>query len=115
MQNTCVTIGLPVGNLPEAIGWYRTVLGSRRTHTPVPHILEFEVASGIWLQLVKDPAKSPGDGVVRFEVKDLTAERDRLLRAGIDVSEITLHKGVIAFLYLTDPYGNRFCLYQERP
>lgn len=113
LQNTSVTVGLPVRSLPDAIAWYRTVLGSKRTLQPVPHILEFEVARGIWLQLVEDHERSPGDGVVRFGVHDVEAERSRLLRAGVDTSAITRHDGVIAFFYVTDPWGNRLSLYQE--
>ena len=113
MNHTSVTIGLPVRSLPDAIGWYRMVLGSKRTLQPVPHILEFEVHQGIWLQLVEDQEREPGDGVVRFGVKDIESEWNRLRKAGVPVSEITRHEGGIAYLYLQDPYGNRLSLYQE--
>lgn len=113
MQNTSVTIGLPVRSLPDAIGWYRMVLGSKRTLQPVPHILEFEVNQGVWLQLVEDHERTPGDGVVRFGVRNLEGEHARLRKAGVAVSAITRHEGGISYLYLRDPYGNRLSLYQE--
>ena len=113
MHNSSVTIGLPVRSLPEAIGWYRTVLGSRPTQQPVPHILEFALADGIRIQLVDDPELSPGDGVLRVEVKDLEAERKRLKAAAVTVSEAIRHEGSIAYFHVTDPYGNRLCVYQN--
>lgn len=113
MQNTGVTIGLPVQSLPDAIGWYRMVLGSKRTVQPLPHILEIELSTGFRLQLVQDASLKPGDGVVRFGVSDLEAERRRLLKAGVDVSGITRHEGVISYCYVNDPYGNRLSLFQS--
>ena len=112
MESSKITIGLPVGSLPDAIGWYRIVLGSRRTRQPVPHILEFELNPYVSLQLVQDPQSRPGDSVLRLAVDDLEKERQRLDKAGVDISPITRHEGVIAFLYAQDPYGNRLCLYQ---
>lgn len=113
MQSAQITIGLPVQSLPEAIGWYRSVLGSKRTSQPLPHILEFEVSRGVCLQLVDDPELSPGDGVLRFRVSNVDSERSRLRRAGVSVSGITRHDGVIAFFHVKDPWGNRLCLFED--
>lgn len=115
MVHTSVTVGLPVRSLPDAIGWYRTLLGSKRTLQPFPHILEFEVVRGFWLQLVEDRHREAGDGVLRFGVADVAAERERLVRAGVGVGPVQRSEGRIAYCRLKDPYGNKLCLYEAAP
>lgn len=113
MKSNSVTVGLPVKSLSEAKAWYTAFLGETKTLQPVPHIYEFEVIEGLWLQLVEDPSLKIGDSSVRFGVSDIKAERSRLLSIGIEAGEIKEIPGVVFLLRLADPFGNKLSLYQE--
>lgn len=62
---------------------------------------------GVWLQF----GESPGGCVFRIGVPDLQAERARLLALGVDVGDIEVVDGVIAFCDFADLDGNRLSFY----
>jgi hypothetical protein len=111
IETTSVTIGMPVGRMDEAIGWYRRLLGTGPDIEPVEGIVEFEVREGFWLQLSEGRGGS-GGAVLSLGVRNVDAARERLVGMEIPVGEVERIPGVIAFCDLTDPWGNRLSLYQ---
>jgi catechol 2,3-dioxygenase-like lactoylglutathione lyase family enzyme len=111
MKATSITVGIPVRDIGEAIGWYQRVLGIDRGIEPVPGVHEFEVWRGCWLQLFQgEPSSS--EHVLRVGVEDIDGERRRLLGLGLAVADTERVEGVIAFCDFADPDGNRLSLYQ---
>lgn len=96
-----------------AKAWYSALLGETKTIQPVPHVFEFEVRTGFWLQLIEDPVLKTGDGALRFGVNDIEMEKRRLISVGIQTGEIQEIPGVIRLCRFTDPFGNKLSLYQE--
>ncbi len=114
MQTPPLTIGLPVRSLPDSIGWYRTLLGSKPTSQLNPQILEFELQAGVRLQLVHASDFEPVGAPVPIEVSNLESERTRLRKAGLAVSEVVRLPAANAdFLELRDPDGNPLRLVQR--
>lgn len=110
MGATSVTVGIPVSDIEAASAWYARVLGKPHDIEPVPGIREFEVA-GTWVQLCEG---RPADGnwTLRIGTADLSAERHRLQRLGIELGETSSVPGVISFFDFRDPDGNRLSCYQ---
>lgn len=112
MDVTSVTVGLPVSDLAAARRWYEQLLEVDGPDLePVPGLVEYRAGSA-WLQLLEGPPA--GDGaVVRLAVADVHAQRARLAALGVDVTEVEVVEGVVAFCDLADPDGNRLGLYAE--
>lgn len=115
MSAVSVTIGVPVSDLEAASRWYEQVFGKPHDIEPVPGIREFEVA-GTWIQLDEGPAAG-GNWTLRIGVADLSAERQRLEKLGVQLSGTRTVPGVISFFDFRDPDGNRLSCYpvQESP
>jgi catechol 2,3-dioxygenase-like lactoylglutathione lyase family enzyme len=111
IETTSVTVGIPVGDLREAIRWYGRVLDTRPDIEPVEGVVELEVRDGFWLQLFEEGSGS-GEAMIRFGVGDIDAARERLAGLGIEVGRVERVPGVIAFCDFSDPWGNRLSLYQ---
>ncbi|MBA3371979.1 MAG: VOC family protein [Actinomycetota bacterium] len=110
MEATSVTVGVPVTDLRRASTWYGRVLDRQADLEPVDGIVEFEVA-GCWLQLYQGAPLAGQDFAFRIGVRDVEAQRRRLLDLGIEVGAITVIEGVIAFCDFADPDGNGLSLY----
>jgi predicted enzyme related to lactoylglutathione lyase len=111
IEVTSITAGIPVSNLKTATEWYERLLEKPPDLEPAPGVREFEVGDGCWLQLTEGrPTES--QNVFRLGVRDIEAERERLLGIGVDAGEITRIEGVIAFCDFRDPDRNRISLYQ---
>lgn len=110
MHPTSVTVGIPVEDLAASTAWYDAVLDCRPALAPAPGIVEYEVA-GIWIQLIGGQRGSRG-WVLRYEVEDLAAERERLSGLGISVGEVQTVPGLISFFDFADPDDNALSCYQ---
>jgi predicted enzyme related to lactoylglutathione lyase len=104
-----------VKDVPAAIVYYRDVIGLTPGKMFGDHWAEFDVGStafgiGNGEPLGMQPGTSFG---AVFEVDDLTAERERLLAAGVVTGEIN-ESPVCFSLFLTDPEGNKFGLHQRK-
>jgi catechol 2,3-dioxygenase-like lactoylglutathione lyase family enzyme len=111
-----MTLQVQVGDLVRAREFYTAVLGSEPEFEPHQDFLEWRVVPGgeTWLQAVGVIAPvRPLANRVRFGVRDVRAERDRLLAWGIDVSPVTALPGVVAFVDFADPWGNTLGFYQD--
>ena len=111
IETTSITVSVEVGNLQEGTEWYGQLLMAGPDIEPVEGVLEYKVRSGFWLQ-ISEGGRNSGGAVVRLGVKDLKAECNRLLAAGVPVDEIVQIDGVIAFADFQDPWGNQLSLYQ---
>jgi hypothetical protein len=71
---------------------------------------KFEVG-GSWLQIVKGDVK-PSNWVFQVEVRDLSHERERLRRSGVEAAEIKTVPNVISYFGIKDPDGNSLLFFQ---
>jgi predicted enzyme related to lactoylglutathione lyase len=112
VEVSSVTVGLPVGDLGQAVRWYQEVFGlGEPDFAPADGVLEFQVGP-VWLQLSAAPvAPSAAGTVTRFGVADAGAERTRLARLGVAVGPLEHVEGAVDYFDFTDPDGNRLSLY----
>jgi len=105
-----------VRDVPRARAFYAETLGLRPGQSFGDHWVEFDVGNatfgvGNGEPLGFEPGASTG---AAFEVDDMQAMRDRLLAAGVEVSEI-YEFPACSSCFARDPEGNRFALHQRRP
>jgi predicted enzyme related to lactoylglutathione lyase len=104
-----------VRDVPAAIAFYRDVIGLTPSDTFSDHWAEFDAGSvtfgiGNGGPLGMKPGTSFG---AMFEVDDINAERERLLQAGVEASEV--HESPVCFsVFLTDPEGNKLGIHQRK-
>ncbi|MEQ1900081.1 MAG: VOC family protein [Devosia sp.] len=107
-----VTIGLPVPALSEAEAWYASFLGPDVEFIhPVPGIVEFKIAPGVWLQLFETADQEAASSVVRFSVTDFEAAQSARAGVGIETGEAVIVPDAVTFSEFSDPYGNALGLY----
>ncbi len=107
-----VTVGVPVTSIAEAEAWYINFLGSdTEVIRPVPGIIEFKVAPGVWLQLFEADEQQPSGAVVRFLVDDMAIAQGTRTDLGIKTGEAIEIPDVVTFSEFTDPFGNALGLY----
>lgn len=107
-----ITVGVPVSSITEAETWYVKFLGpDAEVIKPVPGIVEFKVAPGVWLQLFESDEKQPSGTIIRFLVDDIAvAQSDRAAR-GINTGEAIDIPDVVAYSEFSDPFGNALGFY----
>ena len=102
-------------DVAAAATFYRDVIGLTPSDTFSDHWAEFDVGSvtfgiGNGEPLGMKPGTSFG---AVFEVDDINAERERLLEAGVEASEV--HDSPVCFsVFLTDPEGNKLGIHQRK-
>jgi predicted enzyme related to lactoylglutathione lyase len=104
-----------VRDVPRARAFYGETLGLREGDSFGDHWVEFEVGNatfgiGDGSPLGFEPGTSNG---AAFEVEDMTAMRNRLKTAGVEVGDVHEFPGCIT-CFARDPEGNRFALHQRR-
>jgi len=107
-----VTVGLPVGDLEEASGWYGRAFDLAEPDLrPVEGVVEFQLGP-IWLQLgVASTERTGAEVVVRVGVADAAAEHARLRRLGIAAGPVERVPGAVDYFDFRDPYGNVLSFY----
>lgn len=110
---TSLTVGIPVTDMTAAVAWYRTLLGAGEECEVAPGIMEFQLFSTGWLQLIQSEQGVPLGGVVRFGVGDIEKQHSRLQALGIQVQPIGTVPGVVCYFDFQDPFGNRLCFYEQ--
>lgn len=107
-----VTVGVPVVSIAEAEAWYSSFLGpDTEVIRPVPGVVEFKVAPGVWLQLFETDGQQPAGAVVRFLVDDMAVTQSTHADLGIETGEAIEIPDVVTFSEFTDPFGNALGLY----
>ncbi|SDE59175.1 VOC family protein [Kordiimonas lacus] len=111
-----VTLGAT--DLNASIEFYKT-LGLRLIVHSADHYARFELPSGnatFSLHKVDADRTNTGSGLVYFEVPDVDAEVARLEAQGIAFdTQPKDQRWLWREAYLTDPAGNRLCLYHAGP
>lgn len=108
-------VAYSVRDVPKAIAFYRDVIGLVPGASFGDHWAEFDVGSTTFGIGNGEPLGiTPGSSfAATFEVDDVAAERERLLKAGVPITEI--HESPVCFsAFVTDPEGNRFGIHQRK-
>lgn len=84
-----MTVQIRVSDFTKGHQWYKTLL--KREGELIPHdgFVEWEVISGCWLQ-VSEGVSAKGSGPLRLAVKDLVAERERVMKE-LNVEYFDIH------------------------
>src|SRR5215472_561878 len=115
MYKELAFIAYSVKDVPRAVAFYRDVIGLKPSDMFTDYWAEFEVG---------DMTFGVGDGEsigikagsqasAAFEVDDIAKERERLLAAGVTVSDL-MDSPMCTSCFVTDPEGNRFALHKRR-
>lgn len=108
-----VTIGVPVASLAEAEEWYLDFLGrDAEMMKPVPGIVEFKVAPGVWLQLFEAGSEQTAGHTVRFLVDDMEKAQASRSENQINTGEAIEIPGVVIYSEFSDPFGNALGFYE---
>jgi predicted enzyme related to lactoylglutathione lyase len=108
-------VAYSVRDVPAAIAFYRDTIGLTPGDSFGEHWAEFNVGATTFGIGNGEPLGIvPGSSfAATFEVDDVAAERDRLLQAGVPITEI--HESPVCFsAFVTDPEGNRFGIHQRK-
>jgi len=107
-----ITVGVPVASIADAEAWYLNLLGADiEVIKPVPGVVEFKVAPGVWFQIFETDDQHPSGAIVRFLVDDIGVAQDERAEVGIDTGEAIEIPNVVAFSEFFDPDGNALGLY----
>lgn len=102
-----------VGNIEEGRKWYETLLKKAPDFIPHEGFLEWEIIPGTWLQ-VEEGIPSAGSGPLRFGVKDIEADRERVVRElEVEPFKVFSLDGVpVKWGTFSDPWGNQIGFYE---
>lgn len=107
-----ITVGIPVSSIAEAEAWYVSFLGAEtETIKPVPGVIEFKAAPGVWLQIFETDDQQSSGAIIRFLVDDIAIAQDEYAKVGINTGEAVEIPNVVKFSEFTDPFGNTIGLY----
>lgn len=108
-----VTIGMPVTSMAEAEAWYLKLLGPDvKVMRPVPGIVEFQAAPGVWLQLFEAEASQEDHRpIVRFLVEDMAAAQNQRKAIGIETGTAVNVPGIVTYSEFADPDQNALSFY----
>jgi hydroxymethylpyrimidine/phosphomethylpyrimidine kinase len=106
-------VTLPAGDYEASAAFYRR-LGCRQIVASPPRYARFEVAGGMTLSIeVRDPAEAPSTAEHFFQCRDVDAEAERLIAAGVNFDVMPEDRPYLWRVAETrDPHGNRICLYE---
>ncbi|MGF2614663.1 VOC family protein [Rossellomorea vietnamensis] len=113
-MHTGATFQIRVTGYEKGIQWYKALFNREPDFIPHEDFAEWEIVKGAWLQVAKgEPAI--GSGPLRLGVRDIEAERTRLMdELNITIEEINTHEGVpAAWCSFEDQDGNKVGLFQE--
>ena len=108
-----MTYQVRVSDIKEGLKWYETFLNKSPDFIPHEGFVEWELIPGCWLQ-VAEGTPSEGSGPLRLAVKDITAQKNRLVRVlNVDKFEVFSRQEVpVKWGTFTDPWGNRIGLFE---
>ena len=108
-----MTVQIRVPSMKEGQRYYEILLNREPDFIPHDGFLEWELLPGCWLQ-VAEGIPSEGSGPIRLAVKDIEAERKRLMEAlHIETFEIESRDEVpVKWATFTDPWGNRLGFFE---
>jgi predicted enzyme related to lactoylglutathione lyase len=101
---------ITVGDIAKSREWYSRLFGKAPDLEPFPGNVEYRIG-GAWVQITGGAVK-PSSWTLTLEVSDLTHERERLRRSGIEATEIKTVPNIISYFDLSDPDGNAMRWFQ---
>ena len=106
------TYQVRVTNIKRSITWYEKLLNRSADFIGGENFYEWELFPNSWLQVAEGiPGKNSGP--LRFGVKDIVKERNRLLSI-LDITISEIEKGpASAWCNFSDLDGNLFGLFQD--
>lgn len=108
-----ITVGVPVTSIEDAEAWYIKLFGPDvEILRPVPGVVEFKAAPGVWYQIFEADAQDPSETIVRFAVDNIVETQRAGAEAGINTGEAMAIPDVITFSEFSDPDGNALGLYE---
>ncbi|TKC18911.1 VOC family protein [Robertmurraya kyonggiensis] len=108
-----VTNQVRVSNMKEGQEWYETVLNKKPDYIPHEGFAEWELVPGCWLQ-VSEETPTEGNGPIRFGVKNIEAERKRLIKE-LGIKEFEIHSRPevpVKWGSFSDPWGNQLGFFE---
>jgi hypothetical protein len=108
-----MTIQVRVMDFHEGQQWYQTLFKREPDFIAHEGFIEWEVIPGCWLQ-VSEGTPTKGSGPIRFGVKDIEEERERLMNElTIEAFEVYSREGVpVKWGTFQDPWGNLLGVYE---
>nr|WP_144924691.1 VOC family protein [Paenibacillus bovis] len=108
-----MTYQVRVTDIEEGHKWYQTFLQKEADFIPHDGFVEWEIVPGCWLQVAEGEPAS-GSGTLRLAVKDLAAEKERLIDVlKVEDFEIFSREEVpVKWCTFSDPWGNRIGLFE---
>ena len=104
-------VTVPCVDYDESVRFYRQ-LGLKQIVDNPPRYARFETGPGATFSLHESDPPSGGDVVVYFEVDDVDRTVSTLEQAGIEFDQQPQDQSWLwREAYLTDPAGNRLCIY----
>jgi hypothetical protein len=109
-----LTIAVHAGDREEALAFYCALIGRDPDLGPDSDFYEWEISPGAWFQLAtgRDDIQ-PSSFRLRFEVEDVQKSVEILRTKGFEPGAIKTLPGLVAFVNLTDPWGNPLGVYQD--
>ena len=108
-----VTIGVPVKSIDDAEAWYINLFGPEvEILRPVPGVVEFKAAPGVWYQIFEAEEEQASEAIVRFLTDDIEESQRAGAEVGINMGEAIAIPDVITFSEFSDPDRNALGLYE---
>ena len=103
-------VTVPCTDYDASVAFYKT-LGLTQIVDSPPRYARFETEFGTTFSIHEDTRNSPGV-VIYFEVEDVDAKVRQLTDAGLEFDTEPVDQSYLwREAYLTDPAGNRICIY----
>jgi predicted enzyme related to lactoylglutathione lyase len=107
-----VVVGVPVASIGDAEAWYHSLFGPDvEIIRPVPGVVEFRVAPGVWYQIFETEGQRESGTIVRFKVDDIYTTQRNGAELGINMGEAIEVPNVVTYSEFADPDGNALGLY----
>ena len=108
-----VTIGVAVNSIEDAESWYTNFFGPDvEILRPVPGVVEFKVAPGVWYQIFEAEEEQASGTIVRFLADDIEETQRAGAEVSISMGEAIVIPNVITFSEFSDPDENALGLYE---
>jgi hypothetical protein len=108
-----VTYQVRVSDFAEGLRWYQTLLNRKPDFIPHEGFCEWEIVPGSWLQ-VAEGKPSEASGPLRLGVKDIEAERNRLIKELL-IEKFEIHSRPevpVKWGTFEDPWGNQLGFFE---
>lgn len=108
-----MTVQVRVTDINAGAPFYERVFGRKADLVSTPTFHEWELLPNSWFQ-VAEGTPTVGSGPIRFGVRAIEAERERLMKElELSIEPVERIAGLVAWCTFSDPWGNRIGLFQD--